>query len=119
MKVYIVFEGEYSGRDAIKVFSSLSAAADYIDLHQNQYYCMDIEEWEVDETPEISNRKIYSVECWRGKWSATETLYFDTYKFLRRDGLFNMDVIAKDEDHAIKIAQDKLAELKAKEAGIV
>ena len=55
MKVYIVFEGEYSDRHVESVYSSNSAAVDYVASHTRK----------------------------RDKWSVSETFQYGDYVFLR------------------------------------
>ena len=123
MRIYVVERGEYSDREIMGAFSSREGAVAFIEFklkfceYQDAYA---IYEMEVDEIKITSDNNMFDVFLSQGVWSAEETNYIadgelgleKTYKSM--SGVF----FAKDKDHAIKMAQDAYAKMKAEEIGL-
>lgn len=121
MKVYIVTQGDYSEYHIERVFSTRDKAQEYLD-HIGNNDC-DIEEYNIDEeTPR--GVFAYRVEISDNDKPATVSLMaFTTYPNCRKDafgigqGMFAtytwFNIEAKDAPQAIKIASERLMQIKA------
>lgn len=123
MIVYVIEEGEYSDRRVVAVRESLDEAKEYVKLKL--------------ESQKGGYKETYGIGCFDTKGGAV--YQEDAYDVWFYDGEIDiirktkdccscldnveyesyMQIHAKDEEHARKIAYDKLAELKARKAGIV
>lgn len=138
-KVYVVTQGEYSANRIIGVFSDEEQAQKYKDYNEAGYYrevCY-VEEFELD--PDISKEVVelqdyYKVHCFI--YNSEATTYIDDYDvrltkeqakadifwcntWLRDNYLFISKKVAKDKEHAEKIARDKYYELLAQNLNLV
>ena len=127
MKVYIVERGEYSDREVVGVFSSREKAVAFIefDIKKEQYQdAYSICDMIIDEPKVTSDNDMFDVFLKRGIWSAKKTNNMGwRERGTLRKGYFsigNMSGVffAKDKDHAIKMAQDAYAKMKAEENGL-
>ena len=132
MKVYVVERGEYSDRDIVGVFSSREGAVAFIEFAIKKSLCDDypyqdayeIYEMEVDEPKVTSDNNMFDVFLANGVWDARESDYIAHEELGRlrksRFSLGDMSGVffAKDKDHAIKMAQDAYAKMKAEEIGL-
>lgn len=145
MKVYVVTEGDYSDYHIEAIFTEKEQAEKYIALHTSRcYYDWNIEEWEVDATHidgEVKMLYRYSADFRRdneryrwayktdveggitGKAVADEIKREQTDDFIHdfHRGIIGYSVFLDepDLDKALKIFDDYLAELNAKEQGIM
>lgn len=123
MIVYVIEEGEYSDRGVAAVRETLEEAKEYVRLKL--------------ESQKGGYEEKYSITCFDTKGCIV--FQEDAYDIWLKDGEIKdirkldncpgcldfveyenyMQIHAKDEEHARKIAYDKLAELKARKAGIV
>jgi hypothetical protein len=128
MIVYIVTHGSYSDYGLEGVFSSREKAQEYIDheTKDNEYSEFnDILEVEVDNVYNLKvrdNYKHYTINIdidgniWTdiGGYSwfdlTNKRLYNHFYTIYRDNSIF-FNIVTKDKEHAIKIANDKRAEL--------
>lgn len=136
MTLYVVTEGDYSAYHIIGIYSTKEKAEKVKSYHSTLYKCPDIEEWEMDDIPEDIEdvREYYHVtyidrQYGEGRWCCRrytkvgkENIKDCPYELDTRFPLcFKIDIPCdrvKDKQHAIKIAQDKLAEIKAMKEGI-
>lgn len=136
MTVYVVTEGSYSAYHIIGIYSTKEKAEKVKLYHSALYEYPDIEEWEMDDIPEDINdmREYYHVtyggrpyreglwDCDRYTKVGKENIKDCPYELDTRFPMyFKIDIPCdrvKDEQHAIKIAQDKLAEIKSMKEGI-
>lgn len=127
MKVYIVERGDYSDRNIVGAFSSRKRAVAYIEFKLKSCRYPDsyaIYEMEIDEEKVVSDNNMFDVFFANGVWDARETDYIadgeigkmgmSPLSFKDMSGVF----FAKDKDHAIKMAQDVCAKMKAEEIGL-
>lgn len=147
MKVYVVTKGEYSDYYIVGVAESLKDAntlkkhfnADYIEVFDTELNCDNLDEqikninaagkgfYEVNYS-ENENAYYYKEfiahrvgdeesqrSCINGEYKYEE--YFD-YKSKEKYELWQFYVVARDDKHAKKIAQDKYAKLKAEKLGL-
>lgn len=132
MKIYVVECGEYSDRGIVGAFTSWEKAVAYIEsaikecmrqeyIYQDAYAIYEIE---VDEPKVTSDNDMFEVSLKRGIWSAEETnsIMSNELGELRKGYFANSAwsgvFFAKDKDHAIKMAQDAYAKMKAEEIGL-
>ena len=136
MTLYVVTEGEHSDYHIVGIYSTKEKAEKVKIYHSTLYEWPDIEEWEMDDIPEDIEdvREYYHVtyidrQYGEGQWRCDrhtklgkENIEDCPYELVTRFPLyFRIDIpcdIVKNEQHAIKIAQDKFAELKAMREGI-
>lgn len=141
MKVYIVTEGCYSDYHIEAVFDSYGKAVAYVEAVASKYrgysdyqietydtesiqvaeerrwfkVHMEGDEWtvaEVEEPAQGDRTDVFTANFW--KKDSTRVINGDTFHISE----YNIDVEAKDKEHALKIARDKFARLKANKAGI-
>lgn len=137
MTLYVVTEGEYSDYHIVGIYSTKEQAEKVKKYHSGWWDYPDIEEWELDgNVPEDieSMREYYRVTHYIDQWLkdswdcrrftkvGEETKKELSWNFFIGIGKeFTIDIPcdrAKDEQHAIKIAQDKRIELIAMREGI-
>lgn len=125
MIVYVIEQGEYSDRCVVAVRETLEEAKAYVDLKRkaegNRYFperysvsCFDTKgmiiysknAYEIHFMPDGSICYVYKIE--------DQTNYLDWCEYENP-----MIIHADSEEQARKIAYDRLAELKARKAGIV
>ena len=123
MIVYVIEEGEYSDRRVIAVRESLDEAKEYVKLK------LESQKGGYEETYGIAcfdtkgcivyQEDTYDIWLIDGEITDIRKLdnYPDCLDFVKYEDY--MRIHAKDEEHARKIAYDRLAELKARKAGIV
>ena len=136
MTLYVVTEGDYSAYHIIGIYSAKEKAEKVKLYHSMLYEYPDIEKWEMDGIPEDIEdvREYYHVtysgrQYGEGRWSCSR--YTKVGKENIKDCLYELDTRfplffkidipcdrVKDEQHAIKIAQDKLSEIKAMKEGV-
>ena len=136
MTLYVVTEGSYSDYHIIGIYSTKEKAEKVKLYHSTLYETPDIEEYEMDDIPEDIEdvREYYHVtyrdrQYGEGYWACCR--YTEVGKENIKDCPYELDIRiplyfridipcdrVKDERHAIKIAQDKLAEIKAMKVGI-
>lgn len=138
-EVYIITEGEYSDYRIIAVFSDEQAAQAFVDDYNEQaeFNRADIEEWPIDDRTRRGDKRIGHtvvmardgtvLKCWsygnatyypkQSIWSiarcpigpARPEVHGDTAATLLE--LLGTNIYARDEQHAIKIANEKRAQL--------
>jgi len=129
MKVYVVTEGDYSDYHIEAIFLSYGQAVKYIELHSNEpCYYRRIEQYDVNRLAPKTDRLMWNVEYNGNLWKTRRTeettwdepglrscrWLDDVYPYDE----FHMTVFAKDELHALKIARDVYAKMKAEKEGI-
>lgn len=120
-KVYVITKGDYSDYHICAVTLDKERAKKLAAMYGSRWYEARIEEYVLDEEKKLHKYGVtFDLQGAFKRFCADE---YDIYD----EGLiddYNSDetiivwVKTKDEDHAIKIAQDKLAEYKAKKAGV-
>lgn len=121
MKIYVITKGCYSD------YSIYGVAIDKEKAERMKKYFSDDEEAEIEEydtdtfEPLNVGKKPYSVYYRKDGLRYLKLMTYDLYAFnpkVRKDrgGGYSMCVWAIDEDHALKIADDKLAEYKYRKA---
>ena len=137
MTVYVVTEGSYSSYHIIGIYSTKEQAEKIKKYHSGLYDHPDIEEWELNgDIPEDIEdvREYYHItyrdrQYGEGRWECSrytkvgkENIKDCPYELDKRFPLFfRIDIPCdrvKDAQHAIKIAQDKFAEIKAMKEGL-
>lgn len=131
MKVYVITEGCYSDYHIVGVTTDKKTAKAYVALRTNKYFQPEIEEFDTEQISPLAdpNLKCYIVSVENGKYSVRESdLGFQcpdwvggiqTHKPI--NGVYRASIccLAKSEDQAIKIAQDRMAQYKAAKANII
>lgn len=128
MTVYIVtHEGDYS-EYVEAVFQSREQAVAYIETHiGHSWASLRIEEYEMDESAPKTDKQMWDVTFMNGRWFAEPTDEATLGKPILRviepwlDGkvhTFRANIFAKDKEHALKIASDEFARLKAEREGV-
>ena len=120
MKVYIVTAGDYSEYHILGATLDRAEAERYIELYKGDYSDYvgppEIEEWELGDIKD-RHKIIQLVTFQKGEWKASWVDQSQNGWFNGNDD-FGTYVFADDKGLAIKIAQDRLAQLKAERAGI-
>ena len=123
MKVYVVTQGEYSEYHIVGVTLDREKAERWLELYNSEkgkyYYVAEIEEYEADE---FGNGGLYQWEVspgWSNEECVLDTMSERDYdEWYCDDYNYYLTVMAKDKDHALKAAHDKIAKLKAEKEGI-
>lgn len=125
-KVYVITKGNYSDYHICAVTLDKDRAQKLKKLYSDRRKNAEIEEYVPNEAKPMF---MYGVEMdTSGKVLAFKADEYDLHDDGYAEAEFDLDsnswrhvvwVNAKDEAHAVKIAQDRLAEYKAKKAGIV
>jgi hypothetical protein len=120
MKIYVVTSGEYSDYHVVAIFSNKDVAEKFnkdMLIEENK-----IEEWELDNVPEfpvglypyhvemkydghVVNINRQSMEYFQ------EYDYVSDYGYKEKINTMTAKILAKDEKHAIKIANEKRAQM--------
>lgn len=144
MKLYVVTAGYYSDYHVCGIFESEEKAKLYVELNKSSDYFNQDMRYHCEETLDDrltdakDTRKLYSVNIYpdTGETVVEEDDYYDhlapipDYAKFHEEQVWDWEksqsvivlsiqVLANDEDHALKIAQDKLAQYKAEKAGII
>ena len=121
MKIYVVTQGDYSDYHIVAVCTKKASAERIKNLLTDGWCDPEIEEYESDVYDINPTYKAYHVVIWKNGDIKCEEEYnsycaedVNEYK-----DWFVYDVFAKDEEHAKKIALDKIAEYKAKKKGLI
>lgn len=121
--VFIVEEGEYSDRHVVAVFSQRSLAERFVKANEDDYHIFTITEFPIDPSnwvealTSIPDGTTWMVEMRRDGTTVRverRTCWFPNIlgiPYLRRDGVLEMFVLARSEEHAVKIANEKRAQL--------
>lgn len=126
MKVFMVTSGSYSDYSVEGIFSTMQIAQAYID-HEGEKYCgyNDIVEIEVDNVYNFAVRDGYrcyygnmdedgnlnfKVDSYSGTDPTDKHMFENSYR-IERDNSMSFQIKTVSEEHAIKIANDKRAEL--------
>ena len=130
MKVYVIMKGEYSERHIVAVTLDKEKAEKLKKYHSSICDEAYVEEYEIDETPESvfeNQQTVYSVTIEKSGKSLVlpatthfgETPYKPRFYFSDdRTMTFTAYLTAKDEEHALKAAQDKRAKMLAEMFGL-
>lgn len=138
MKVYVVTEGCYSDYHIEAIFESYGKAVAYVGAKAGRYSDYQIETYDTESANVAKERKWFKAHMEGGEWTAAEVEepapgdYTSTFhtKFSKKDSIkvidgrplriseYDIDVVAKDKEQALKIARDKFASFKAQKAGI-
>lgn len=118
--VYVVSQGSYSDRGVVAVFTDKAKADALVAaIHEG-----DVEEFETDViVPPERGHKLYEVESEPFSLAVAPPKKWCTDRLSRgtderpvrqsRDGVLRVDVWARDDAHAVKIAADKFREYRA------
>lgn len=119
--VYVITKGTYSDYRICAVTGDEERAEKLRELYSTRYDDARIEEYILDETEKAM--ALYNVEFSEGTVPEVTRAEYDfreaTPVIHESRGSVLVQVRAKDEDHALKIAQDEYAKWKAEKAGIV
>lgn len=124
MKVYVVTQGEYSDYHIVGVTLDKAKAERWVELYKADKCKYDsdatIEEYEADE---FGNDGLYLWEVSAG-WGSKDVQIdknngYDYGEWYRDDHDYRLTVMARDKAHALKVAQDKIAMIKAEKEGLV
>lgn len=134
MKVFVITEGDYSDYHIVGVTTDVGIAETYCSLHSRGDgfgFNPTIEEYDTDFLSYGANPdyKCYRVTATNGVFNAEEDGFgfeypeevgaVNTWKDKYGTHQASMYCIAKSEEQAIKIAQDRMARYKAAKAGII
>lgn len=119
--VYVVTSGEYSDYTIHAVFSTKEKAEEYIDHGEYFSDSYEIEEYELDsENPDMSE-KLYEIDIDYNTFDANLVFIHscsqeqvDIFKMIDSDTM-RMWILTTDSKRAIKIASERLAQIKAQE----
>lgn len=120
MKVYVITKGSYSDYSIYGVALDKKHAEALRKYISNDYEEAEIGEYDTDTFEPLNvGKKPYSIYYRKDGSRYLKLMTYDLYAFnpkVRKDrgGGYSMCVWAIDEDHALKIADDKLAEYKYK-----
>ena len=125
-KIYVITKGAYSDYHICAVASTKEIAEKLQKIYSDEYYWADamIEEYDLNEAMD-DVRVFYDVTFENNRVSACFNEYGEkeSIDFYKGNGWKSDRLIvcvrARDEDHAVKIAQDRRAEYLAKEQGII
>jgi len=122
--IYIITSGEYSDYGIRAVFTDKALADAYINMYGNTGYYndMSIEEWEADRFAEEMRQghAIYRVQIWksgdlynceRDASLPDAQTTIGIVRWANNQELLTTIVIAKDEQHAIKVANERRTRL--------
>lgn len=119
MKIWVIQKGEYSDRHIIGVTETEDLAKKIVEATSDNYNKSFYREFDTDQFKDARHR--YIVSNWTDEWKAEYDDY-DIYEYYGNDNKmlseFEYVIFAENQEQAIKIAQDMLAENKAKKAGI-
>lgn len=127
MTVYVVEQGCYSDRQIVGIFSQYEKAALFCAANnraEDDYYDCEISEYELDGWDIDGNIKpmyVYTASNDGGRWGVgyPRILSLEKVRKLRSySDSFYIVLKSPDKEKAEKIMYDKLAERKAREAGI-
>ena len=129
MKIYVITKGSYSDYHICAVTEEEEKAEQLKRLFSISYDWANIEEYDTEEFAFIKkDEKCFEVLKIKGNIEVKEKNldYYEmdneVYTYWKRrpnDAGIGTTVLAKDEEHAIKIAQDRFAEYEAEQKGIV
>ena len=119
-KVYVVTKGSYSDYRICAVASNMETAE-----HLRKYYSAGfggdarIEKYDLNEkTNDV--RLVYRVEFRKGVLESVDTEEYENQEYISDGPLYTAFYVkAANEAHAVKIAQDRMAEYLAKKEGIM
>jgi hypothetical protein len=131
-KVYIVTHGDYSDYRIDGVFSTKERANEFI---RTRVRYGDIEEWDVDAFDELIRSGLYRYIVWFDEDGNADlppicrpdesdlaqpevTEVNDSMRYRPSPLRLRVDVWARDDEHAIKVASEKRAQYLAERAGI-
>jgi len=126
MTVYVIEEGEYSDRKVIAVRETLKEAKEIVERMMNIRRGWYEEKYDITAF-DTKNSVVFNPESYEVQFKNDEivkivvdrnNLSFVDSVDIYRDGWCDMRINAKSIEQAKKIAYDKLAELKAEQAGI-
>ena len=122
MKVYVIEQGEYSDRHVVGVTESEEDAKRICEAIGSKWHGEIDTNYHEFDTEQFTVNKLlrFEVSEYGDGWKA-EYDFDDFYKHYTENTIFyegHYIVYAKDQDHAIKIAQDMDAEYRAKKEGI-
>ena len=116
MKVYVVTAGEYSDRRVVGVFSDKAKADDILKHEKESYRAFNkCEEFELDQLAELFQPGLfaYEVEFKSGTMDVDvvrQVSFGEHLDNIESDWSYFHAVLARDEQHAIKIASDQQAQ---------
>lgn len=114
-QVFVVTQGQYSDYHIEGVFSTEAKAENYISA-TGLTYCVKIKMWKVDADTEMTDRGLsyYWVEMNRtGDTKSIEKCSAGRPDWIWESGVYEMHMWAEDEEHAIKIANERRARIVA------
>lgn len=117
MKVYVITQGCYSDYHIVGVALDKEKAERIKSFFDRDYYSAEIEEYDTEKWDLSDERNLYSIRIYRDEISVIDNdAYYDpnvvrAYPW----GVYEVSVMAKDEEHAMKIASDMIAQYKAVE----
>ena len=125
-KVFVVTSGTYSDYSIDSIFTNRELAQSFIDVFKDDWNTMEIEEWDLDpnKTHVKQNRKPYFLRINKNGDISDLSLANSTYYFkedipkakisyTRDFEWMNINCFADDENHAVKIAGEKMAQILA------
>ena len=125
MKVYVVTEGDYSDYHIVGVCTSKESAERIRQLASSDYHEAQIEEYEADSFNIEPTYNYYEVIIFKYGDIHVDTHEYIYDPYIVRDyrnakcaTKYSVNVFARDEEHAKKIAFDCIAKYKAEEEGI-
>lgn len=118
MKVYVITKGAYSDYHIVAVVLDKTRAEEIVKAVSDPKWSFGEARVEEYDTDTFATQYAYSVNYYDRRWYANIDEYTDHQSnHVNNDHSFL--VFAKDEDHAIKIAQDMRAEYLAKKKGLI
>ena len=131
MKVYVVTSGEYSEYHIVGITLDKQVAETFVNSKnatKGEYGSeFHLEEYETDDFQMIKEGCKPYKACFYGNengdrwcWATERELSYQDVGVVKTDyhGDYEVIVFAKDEDHALKIGAEKVAEYKARKEGI-
>ena len=125
MKVYVVTSGEYSEYHIVGITLDRQVAETFVNgkneangKYGKEFY---LEEYDTDDFQIIKEGcKPYRACFYGWTWADECKTRYQNVNVVEEDGRGNFEVVvfAKDEDHALKIGAEKVAEYKARKEGI-
>jgi len=119
MKIYVITSGEYSDYHICAVTDDPNKAEILRKQYTDRWDVPEIEEWDTDEPVNKGDSKYYSVD-FNSKGEAYRAYESSPYssKSIETIDEWNVELYAKDEETAIKIAAERRAKYLAEKQGI-
>lgn len=125
-KVFVVTSGTYSDYSIDSIFTTIELAQSFIDIFKDEWNTMEIEEWDLDPNKNHLNQKrkpyflsinkngdVSDLELSDNAYGFKQDMPQAEISYTRDLEWMNIRCFADDENHAVKIAGEKRAQILA------